>query len=207
MLFDAGEILTRSDAEFSDGNLAADASTGNDYEFLSGIPFEKVYHDRSLGEPEKRSIIFHRHAEVIVPGRVDLSSLRFIVCRTDAEYETLLHLLDQNALKQWSRRISQKANMHYRLWTFVEQVELSNKRIRFRFNPSSLTPGPFSARVTIREDETGQKYVWEDGSYHANSKLEISLDGLQHPESYTVRLKLDGQLAYSNHYAEENLPF
>lgn len=207
MLFDAADILTRADAEFSDGNLAAGAATGNDYDFLCEIPFEQVYHDRSLDESEKRSIVFRRHAEVIVPRRLDLSSLRYIVCRTQAEYETLLHLLQPTAVKRWSRRISQKTNMHYRFWTFVEQVELNNKRILFRFNPSSQTPGPFSACVSILEDATRQKYLWEDGSYHASSQLEISLDQLQHPEGYSVRLELDGQLAYSNHYAENNLPF
>ncbi len=209
MLFDAVEIMTRADALFSNGNLAANALTGGDAEFVKSIPFEKVYHDSWFDPSERGPIIFHRHAEVIVPDELDLSPLRFIGCRTQAEYETLLHILEPKARKQWSPRIGpgMKANLHFRRWTFVEQAELTTKSILFRFNPSSQTPGPFRCRVTIDEDETGQQYLWEESSFHARSTLELNLGRLRHPQSYTVRLELDGQLAYSNHYAEENLPF
>lgn len=209
MLFDAVDILTRLDTEFSDGNLAANATTGNNATFLKSIPFEKVYHDSWLSAEEKRSVVFHRHAEVIVPRELDLSPLRFVGCRTQAEYETLLHLLEPKAQTQWSGTIGlgTKMNLHYRRWTFVEQAELSRKAIRLRFNPSSQTPGPFTALVKIREDATRDEYHWQDKSYSANSILEVNIQPVRHPESYTVRLELDGQLVYNNHYEECNIPF
>jgi hypothetical protein len=209
MLFDAVDVLTRIDTKFSNGNLAAKAATGDDAAFLASIPFEAVYHDSRFDPSEKATIIFHRHAEVIVPDELELSPMRFVGCRTQAEYETLLHLLKPKAREQWSAKIGlgTKANLHYRRWTFVEQVELSREKIRFHFNPSSRTPGPFSARVSIRELETDDEYIWEDNSYSASSTLEINLQNLKHPESYEVRLELDGRLAYSNSYEEEDIPF
>lgn len=209
MLFDAPDILTRRETVLSNGNLAANALTGNDVTFLQNISFEKVYHDSWLTEEEKRTVIFHRHAEVIVPDELDLSALRFVGCRTQAEYESLLHLLEPDARDKWSPKIGlgTRANLHFRRWTFVEQADLDSKRIRFEFNPSSTTPGPFLARVVIQEDTTGDEYSWEGKSYLANSRLELSLRSLKHPESYTVRLTLNGYLAYTNHYEEYNIPF
>jgi Fic family protein len=52
--------------------------------------------------------------------------------------------------------------LHYRRWTFVEEVNLDSKRIHFKFNPSSATPGPFLTRVVIQEATTGDEYFWED---------------------------------------------
>jgi hypothetical protein len=207
-LFDATEILTRADTEFSDGNLAANAATGTDARFLERIPFERVYHDSWFEASEKATIIFHRHAEVIIPNELDLSAVRFVGCRTQAEYETLLHLLDPPARKKWGAKIGlgAKASLHYRRWTFVEQAELTGNRIRFRFNPSSATPGPFRALVRIREDAAGNEYIWSSDEFLANSVLELSLQTLRRPEEYTVRLELNGQLAYMNHY-QEDTPF
>ena len=208
MLFDSLEILTREDTQFSEGNLAANARTGKDAAFLRRIPFEMVYHDSWFEPSEKKDIIFHRHAEVIIPNELELSPLRFVACRTQAEYETLLHLLEPEAREKWSGHIGlgMKANLHYRRWTFIEEVELTREKIRFQFNPSSKTPGPFRANVQISEDATGGKYAWRSDAYMGNSTLEINLRGLRHPEAYRVRLELDGNLAYANRYQDEQIP-
>jgi hypothetical protein len=209
MLFDAVDVLTRVDTRFSNGNLAANAVTGDDAAFLESLPFEMIYHDTWFDPPQRATIVFHRHAEVIVPDELELSPLRFVGCRTQAEYETLLHLLTAKAREEWSAKIGlgTKANLHYRHWTFVEQVELTSEKVRFRFNPSSKTPGPFSARVTIHETETNTRYVWEGNSYFATSALEMNLQSLKYPDSYTVRMELDGHLAYSNGYQRVDIPF
>lgn len=209
MLFDAFEILSRSDSRFSNGNLAkrSQVKIGDDADFLKNMPFRLVYHDTWFSESEKESIIFHRNAEVIVPSELDLLSLRFIICRSQAEYETLLCFLDPNVQKLWSEKIGVKSNLHFRYWSFVEQVYLSDEKLIFRFNPSTKTPGPFFARVDIVEDETGGQYNYEDKSFMANSTLELNLKPVRHPDSYTVSLLLDSQLAYKNHYQKYDIPF
>jgi hypothetical protein len=101
-----------------------------------------------------------------------------------------------------------KANLHFRRWSFVEAVELDRNKIRIKFNPSSGTPGPFNARVEIKEDASGETYLWQNASFQADNTLSISLRSLEHPESYGVRLELDGHVAYLNHYQEEeDIPF
>lgn len=107
-IFDAKSIMTNQETLFSDGNLAAGARTGESSNFFLSLPFEKIYHDRSLcglSDREKRNIIFHRHAEVIIPKSLDLSSLKFIWCRSQAEYETLIHLLSPKIRQKWQKKI------------------------------------------------------------------------------------------------------
>jgi hypothetical protein len=211
MLFKAVDVLTRAETRFSNGNLAASALVGNDATFLKSIPFDKVYHDTWFKSEDRHSIIFHRQAEVIVPNEMDLSALRYVGCRTRAEYETLIFSLDRKAKKTWSKFIGlgSKANLHHRRWTFVEDVKLSREKIHFVFNPSSELPGPFHLKVEIYEVATDKTYTVEQDDYFAKSGLIIHLRRLPHPENYTVILTLDGQLAYANHYREEevDVPF
>src|SRR5206468_1771213 len=128
--------------------------------------------------------------------------------RTQAEYETLIFLLKPAVRRQWAGKIGlgTSKNLHNRHWSFVEQVTLSRSQIVFRFNPSSLTPGPFHARVEIRENSTGALYSWEDRSYVANASLDLNLSCLKHPERYMVSLRFDKCLAYANRYDEVNRP-
>jgi len=208
MLFDASDILTRDSTKFSNGNLAAEAITGDNLEFLKTIPFDKVYHDTWFGPQERSSIIFHRHAEVIVPNELDITALKFIGCRTQAEYETLMHLLSTVARKKLLSKIGlgTKLNLHNRRWTFVEQASMSAELIRFQFNPSSLSPGPFWAKVQIEENATGNFYSWEDKSYNANAVLKLNISSMKDASSYKVTLTLDGNLAYKNSF-EVAVPF
>ena len=207
-VFDAASILTRSDSLFSDGNLGAGARTGNSARFLSRVPFDKVYHDKYLEPSEKRSIIYHRNAEVIVPNQLNLKSLRFVGCRTTAEYETLLNLLSVGALDKWQRMIGlgTKANLHFRRWLFVERVTLGMDSIVFRFNPSTEDPGPFKARVEIAVPATGKTHVWEK-SVSPVPVLSFNLKNLNYPIEYHIRLTLDGRLAYSNRFEQYDVPF
>jgi hypothetical protein len=208
MLFDASDILTRDSTKFSNGNLAAGAITGDNAEFLKTIPFDKVYHDKWFDPPDRGSLIFHRHAEVIVPNELDIDALKFIGCRTQAEYETLVHLLSTEARNKLLSKIGlgTKLNLHYRRWTFVEQASMSTELIRFQFNPSSLSPGPYWAKVKIEELATGIVYSWEDKSYNAKAALALNISSMKDSSSYIVTLTLDGNIAYKNSF-EVAFPF
>ena len=209
MLFDSCDILTRETTVFSNGNLAKNAETGSDSAFLIKIHFKKVYHDSGFKPPLRDEIVFHRHSEVVIPDELDMSALRFIGCRTHAEYETFYSLLQPEARNQWSDKIGlgAKLNLHFRHWTFVEEVELNSKRIKFRFNPSSKTPGPFKTRVEIRREEADKNYFWEESSFLVNSTLTLDISGIKHMHTYRVRLLLNDDLAYANQYFEIDTPF
>jgi hypothetical protein len=197
-MFDAEDVLTRESTKFSEGNLAAaNVSVDVTADFFEQIPFEKVFHDGAMSATEKAAIKFHRCAEVLVPVCLELSALRYVWCRSPAEYQTLF-----NSLAAAKRRLYQKkfgvgaqADVHFRFWTFLEDVNLEPSRIVFRFNPSTKTPGPFHARATIISSQHGE-LVWEDAQFKTSPSFVLNLSVFTEPVDYTVRFELDDQLAY-----------
>lgn len=213
-IFSSRPILTASGTRFSQGNLgAAHPVVGDTAEFFVTLPFEKIYFERSnagLSLSEKRAIVDHKNAEVIVPSSLDLSNLRAILCRSQAEFETLIHLMPPDTYNTWADKIGVRNNLpvFFAEWSFVEKVDLSSSEISFHFNAASKTPGPFSARVEIQENFTEKMFVWNEAEFFAQRRLPFSLSTLSQPESYVVKLLLDEQLAYENsHYENDGFPF
>ena len=208
-LFDAVSILSRSNVLFTEGNVGGGAPPTNDIVEFQKMPFESIYHDTRFEPYQRDAIVHHRNAEVLVPQRLDLSTLQVIVCRSQAEYETLLHLLPPRTRRQWAPKIGVRPN--YRLfhtsWTFVERVDAYPERLTFAFNRDTKSPGPFNARVDIDHQGTGTSYEWHEDEYWANDSLNLSVSGFRRPWLYEVRLHLDGHLAYANRIRKVNLPF
>ncbi|MEX0701217.1 MAG: DarT ssDNA thymidine ADP-ribosyltransferase family protein [Planctomycetales bacterium] len=184
LIFDADDLLTRESACFSEGNLAAERCTvGEDAAFFASIPFEKVYHDSCLRDDEKRSIVFHRHAEVLFPEELDLSALKHVVCRSEAEAETLRNLLQGDALEEFGNRIrfGRHRNLFLRRWTFVESVLAEQRLVTFGFNQNTVASGPFLARAEARDLGSGDMRHWQDHAYQALSELRLRIPQFTHP--------------------------
>lgn len=211
LLFDSIAVLSRDDSLFTDGNAASGSRPTGNVSELPQVRFDLVYHDTWFEPDEQSSIVYHRNAEVLVPQRLQLDNLRAIVCRSQAEYQTLLYLLPLGAKSRWVEKISvrQDLRLFHNKWTFVEQAEMSNESAVFRFNRSTETPGPFDARVEIFEPSASgsKRYTWQDNAYRADDVLTLRLANLTDPSDYTLRLTLDGQLAFANRFQEEPLPF
>jgi hypothetical protein len=202
-LFDAKDILTRKTTRFSDGNLAAHAQPGEDATYFKAIPFQKVYHDSPMAESEKANIKFHRCAEVIVPQELKLDSLKFVCCRSEAEYQTLRHLLPAPTVRKYSPLIRQgrRPNLHFCRWSFVETVTLEQNQISLTFNTSTQTPGPFAARLDF------VKYHWEKSDFQARDPLAVCVPQIEKPAGYNVQFTLNGAIAYSGQFVPKTIPF
>lgn len=210
LIFDALAVLSRSDSSFSDGNLGSSyATVDGAVPFLQQIPFNLVYHDNWFGPAERDQIVHRRNAEVLVPQRMGLESLRFIGCRSDAEHKALLHLLPLEIRSNWVSKIGALGSLQlfHREWSFVEQVDMNSEKIIFRFNRSSRTPGPFDVRVEIEETATGIIYRWRNEAFQCNQELTLALSNLRSPSDYTARLFLDDHMAYADRYQDDDLPF
>jgi hypothetical protein len=111
------------------------AEPGDSEDYFSRIPFEKVFHEGSIGGD--RSIIEHRCAEVLAPSPLPLANhLQWVFCRTAAERDTLLCLLGGKQA-EWSSRIhiSDDLLLFERRHVFVDSVFLSSNGINFQLSP------------------------------------------------------------------------
>lgn len=208
-LFDAKDILTRANTNFSVGNLAAHPNVGEDADYFEAIPFEKVYHNSPMPEGEKANIKFHRHAEIVVPDKLDLEALQFVWLRTEAEYKTLLNLLSAAAVKKYGPMIrhGKKPNLHFNKWSFVESASLEQNKIVLNFNASSLTPGPFAAHLHVRNRATGAVYKWENPQFQANSTLTVGIPQITKAVAYDVRFTLDSAVAFADRFIPKTVAF
>ncbi len=210
-LFDSVSILIRSDSRFSDGNLAS----GKAFAFSSAadlqrIPFQSVYHDEPIPEEvDRRDITFRKNAEVIVPKRIELDSLRFVVSRSPAEYETLLHLLPPPLRRKWGPRVifAPHSNLFFKKWTLVERVEKNSESVVFHFNPDSSTPHPFHLEFKVIDASTLKTLVTQSmRGFAATHTLKFDLRPVGSPTDYFTRLWLDGHIAYADR-CQEDIPW
>jgi hypothetical protein len=209
LLFDSKAILSRMHCEYSDGNLAAGYHrTGTSANFLKMLPFRKIYHVGPFAPSKRAEIVFHRNAEVIIPNELDLSALRFIVCRSQAEMETFIYLLPASTWGKWHDKIlvEGRLDLFELRWTFIERVELSKDVAIFNFSPDTRTPGPYQAEIELVDQETGRNYSKTVQDFTVQNSWSIKIP--PNISSYTFQLKLDGDLAYINSYSEaDDIPF
>lgn len=206
-LFSSNEVLSKKHVEFSNGNLGRMGvqryKTGRE---LMALPWKKIYHHSGSFGNDKSSIIFHRNAEVIVPNKLNLDSLRLIYCRSYAEKETLMHLLDSDLRDKYGRIItaSTRRTLFNRRHTFIENVRLSPDLASFQFSPDTESPGPFNIRVTILDLAQGASHRWES-SGGASGIIDVPIK--EPISNYEVRLHLDNILVYANGFEVLDIPF
>ena len=209
-LFDSATVLARSDCWFSDGNLAShDAQTLSTASELEQLPWIKIYHTGYIdySQPGSSDIVFRRHAEVIIPRKLDLEALRYIYCRSGAERETLQHLLPPDLRSRYQNKIvaSTRSDLFYRQQTFIETVRLSSESAYFHFSPETQSPGPFHLQVELEIASTG--YSRDVESFELTRPHILGIPLPVSSTGYTIRLFLDDHLAYTNTYEEIEIPF
>ena len=207
LMFDAVEILSRTDCQFSNGNLASlGAMRYSSAEELARLPWQEIYHNGWFERDEGPSIIFHRCAEAVIPDQLDLSALKIIYCRSEAEKETLLHLLSKSLRKKYERIIasSTRRRVFFRQHTFVERARLGSKSIRFEFSPETQSIGPFRKDLVISSPQLDRDIIRDGSVFDVDRPLRIILP--KELDQYTVRLELNGYLAYANEFKELGQP-
>jgi len=211
-LLDSAEVLTRETTMFSDGSLAAKHPNfvAGDFVAFARIPFAKVYHDSPLSDDEKANIMYHRHAEVVVPEELSLDGvLKYIWVRSEAERETLLNVLPADISKKYEPIIyASRANLFFRKWTFLERASLTQDLVDLAFNLSSIAPGPFHARLVIGYQANGMtlELKWDETDFFANRPFKIQIPQLKGTQTeYTATFYLDETIAFKGRYRPANV--
>lgn len=204
-LFDAKHVLGMVGTQFSDGNLASSrARIGDDASFLHQLPFPTIYHNGWFSPEERDEIVFRRQAEVIVPQELSLAGLRHVYVRSIAEYETFFTILERDdrvASDVFSRllpmtRVNSRASLFHNRWTYVERVDVIQNSIRITFNPSTETPGPFTATFSCESKASGETWTDTATNVLATGTRWYSIPASFRGNPFWFTLRLDGCLAY-----------
>lgn len=214
---DSSTILNMDDVMFSETSCAG----LHDLNLLSGnkafehLPFEKIYHDRPFSAEDRDDIVKHRHAEVVhLNGFPIKDALKGIVCRSVAEKQTLLYLLQTQNPKAYQKhrqkiRYSPELNLFFNNGIFIKTVEYSDGRIQIALNPSDKRFGKknskgkdivFSAVVHYidKNESIINRAIFTGNISYAN--IELVRLKLNNPSSDTaiVEIRFDDNLMYKN---------
>ena len=204
-LFDAVSILSLPESEFSDMTLASpNAMTFTDPETFTQLRFDYIYHEGSY-DTSAINIANYRQAEVVVPSQCPLEHLKRIVCRSAAEKDTLLELLDNSIFSEWIDKIAVDNRLYYAIGTYVERANLTQDMITFTFHTGQNPI--FDVSLEIFDPEGNSYGRLETGQYRLGTTWKINLSRLQDLGSYRAELRFNGDLAYKSHYSHEELPF
>ena len=209
-LFDSAEVLSREDSWFSDRGLASRnyeiMSTAQD---LANLDWRKIYHTGPFDPSkfEEADIASRRMAEVIIPDRLDLESLKWIYCRSEAEKDTLLHLLTDAMRPLYERKIvaTTRSDLYFRQHTYLESVRMDSEAVYLSFSPETQSRGPFHLQVIIRSGDEIRQYTEEAFAFQSGEfrwKINTEFD------DYEFELRLDENMVYRNrHIGVDDIPF
>jgi hypothetical protein len=201
LLFDLEAILCLPDVRFSAGDPAQTKKTYAAANAFSELPFELIYHDGSVRPDQRDEIMQSRRAQVLVPDRLSLEGLQFIWCRSQAEYETLRHLVPAEVWQRWRDKVTASPDyaLFHRRWAFVDDALLGDESITLRFNRAADSFGPFEARLTLTDAKEKPFFTWTETDFLTSEDLRLRLPEPA-AEAYEVRFYLDDTLAYANRW-------
>ena len=197
LLFDLRAVLSLNETGFSKGSPANGHRIYMDSDEFATMPFKSIYGDRySYIAPEDTDV---RHAEVVFPNKLSLRHLKRILCRSQAEFDTLRHICQEN--KTWDGwksiiGICTSPTLFNRKWLFVDDVKLGQTSIRIQFHlpEPQEHKGPFCIVLRVSNPDktyTLRRVIEADNVINA-------LGGSQYSWSLPAknRLRTDDQFAY-----------
>jgi len=144
-------------------------------------------------------------AEVVIPNELDLSALKFIVCRSPAEKESLLYLLPTSVISKWGSKIlvDTKSDFYNRNWAFIQTVQLNSKNATFDFSPDAIATEPFVLTAIRRGYE---EKILRQENFRANKTFMFEFP--RDIWKYEIELRLDNNLAFIGSYdGSDDIPF
>ena len=202
-LFKWDRIFGLQGVRFSNGNLASNhRQVFDNVADLESMNFGLIYHDTFLPNDDpvlKDNIIKARCAEVIVPGQIPIRDNLFcIVCRSVAERETFLNLLNPKQLETYSGRTVVRPECFHLKRQYVRAVTMGPSNVRFWYKfPRSQLPFKYHYMLSC----SGKV------SPHATTEPLAGFKWDREPGQYEVELRIDDHLAYKGIYYPVTEPF
>ncbi|UZP67675.1 DUF4433 domain-containing protein [Desulfovibrio mangrovi] len=204
--FDSMSVMSLDNTSFSNGNMAtATVSYGPNEVDFDKIPFDKVFHRGYLPQDptEKASIIFHRHAEVLVPNELSFSSgLQWIGCRSLPEFNTLCSLIGPEIYNKLKHLIYiTDSSFYYKSWMFVESATLNNNTLSIQLNPNAQFQNNINCNVVITPSNLEAVLIQKQ--VHSREVINILIP--ENYDSFLVQLYLDDTLALQTTFSNSTL--
>ncbi|MCU0499802.1 MAG: DUF4433 domain-containing protein [Anaerolineae bacterium] len=216
LLFDASEVISWRDTQFSNGNLAKQTPSlkvSSTIEDFCKLPFDDIYHNDPYSREQKDHYNFHRQAEIIFPQQMDLSTLKIIWCRSESEYDTLRNLLPDSVWDKWRNQVtfSNPESVFFKQWLHIQRVNLSHDTIYIKFNPATpkqQTNEKLKLKIQVHDTLSDEKYSHE---LNISDNIKEEKFSISTPlNSYDVHMWINDHMVYYGQYllnSIDDIPF
>lgn len=197
LLFDLETVLCAPDTRFSAGEPAFTRKTFATANAFEELPFESIYHD-AVPRPDTRDeVLMARRAQVLVPNGLTLEALQMVWCRSEAEAETLRALLPPDVRRRVAPQITGRAdfNLFHRRGMYVERAVLTAHTATLHLFTAGES-APMTLRAEVIPQHGAPRSVELAGEALPDSLVLDVFPPDQPVQAYTLRVTLDGTLAY-----------
>lgn len=206
LLFDLEAVLTTPGVRFSEGDVTITKKTFTAASAFRDMPFDLIYHDswiprQEQDRGERGEILSARRAQVFIPERLELEHVTHILCRSEAEKETLLALMPGEARRHWEAKINTRPdyNLFNGRWLYVDKATLTPQGALFQFSLCDGANTEACQRYNLRAEiqtSDGEQHIIDLGEIAPEAELALDLTELDIKTDYSLYLYLSGALAY-----------
>lgn len=209
-MFSARTVLALPNTYFSNGNMQSpNTSFGNTYDFFQTIPFEHVFHDGpyDVHSAEGEQIVKARCAEVLATSPLELHKhLSAIMCRSEAERRTLLHMCGPIPPEIRSKiKVFNEVGIFQSQFAYVKSVDLSSNGLRISLN-ARKDSRQVAVRLEVYDEERQTAWARVNNTMKDPAKT-LTLTKYAPDGKYLVNIWLDDHLAYKAISSVDSLPF
>lgn len=182
---------------------------------FSRLNFSKIYHDGPYDNLADCDIKEFRQSEIIREGGFPLPQIiRGIMCRSNAERETLLYLLKKCSLRlyeTYKRYVIYKPShrMFYNNGIFIKEVSVVDDVLHIELNSAYLRVKkeerdvPVNAVIEVKYFADNEQIIdWSIGSVQMNycraGNIEMNLKHISECRKVLVKVKFDEAVMYEN---------
>ncbi|EMY8533575.1 DUF4433 domain-containing protein [Bacillus paranthracis] len=210
LVFDIDQILNKPDAYFTHESLASHRNIDiyNSPDDLQSAPFPNIYHFDPVTPEERDTIVKARHAEILVKDECDLSALKHIYCRSQAEVDTLKTLLPSKIRSKYNDIITVPKNtkhFFFDQYTRIDSVGFDNNKdliIKWDTIPSSKFH--FKMKIcsqhSLKTICSGNKLEYDPHSLINKTHRWLTGSALSGHSGCIVVITLDNNLVYVNSF-------
>lgn len=203
LLFDFVKILSIDDVYFSNGNVGATTpEIYDDIKILPQLEWQYIYHRDSLWgySPEKlRHIVYCRNAEILVKDEINVYDfLKWICVRSEADKETLLHLVRDTTREQIKNKIKvfTQDGLFHNKQLYLKKILLDKNTISIDF--ANINNESFFLEVQAISIANDKRLHYSQKNYNITSDLIWDVTGLDKTYGINFILKIDSNLIYNN---------
>lgn len=211
LLFDFVKLLSLPYTRFSNGNIAAaNPEIYDDIIDLQRLEFNYIYNRESLpSDSYSRHIVYCRHAEVLIRDELAIEEfLKFICVRSEAERETLLSLMNDDARIWYGAKIKvfTKDGIFYKDRLYVNKVSLNGQLLIIEL--ANAKNNHFDVEATYTVIDSGESRRITHLNMAIPSKLNADLPEPIGSQGVVFALYLDNNLVYQGKLVPDtDVPF